>query len=164
MLISDNRFKLHLRPRALASSHIRDDDIPPLPQDKTAEEILGDFLNYLYTSTQKYIKETHPAGAAFRKSIENSVEYVLSIPNGWEGSQQAQMRRAAIKAGLVANDAQAQDRISFVTEGEASLHYCGITKDAVQVRRFPLSIVLYAMMLCTAGRRSHHSRLRRRYY
>ena len=147
----DNRFKLHLRPRALASSHIRDDDIPPLPEGKTAEEILGDFLNYLYTSTQKYIKETHPAGAAFWKSIENSVEYVLSLPNGWEGSQQAQMRRAAIKAGLVANDVQAQDRISFVTEGEASLHYCiqkGITKDAVQVRLFSLSIVLHAVTLC----------------
>ena len=34
------------------------------------------------------------------------------------------MRRAAIKAGLVANETRAQDRISFVTEGEASLHYC----------------------------------------
>ena len=148
VFISDNRFKLHLRPRTLASSHIRDDDIPPLPQDKTAEEILGDFINYLYTSTQKYIKESHPAGAAFWKSVENTVEYVLSLPNGWEGPQQAQMRRAAIKAGLVANDAQAQERISFVTEGEASLHYCiqkGITKEAVQVRRFPLSVVLYAI-------------------
>jgi hypothetical protein len=167
VLISDNRFKLHLRPRTLASSHIRDDDIPPLPQDKTAEEILGDFINYLYTSTQKYIKESHPAGAAFWKSVENTVEYVLSLPNGWEGSQQAQMRRAAIKAGLVANDAQAQERISFVTEGEASLHYCiqkGITKEAVQVGRFPL-FPLYCIRLrgCTAWRRPHHSRLRRRY-
>ena len=136
-----------MRPRALGSSHIRDDDIPPLPQDKTAEEILGDFLNYLYTSTQKYIKESHPAGTALWKSIENSVEYVLSIPNGWEGSQQAQMRRAAIKAGLVANDAQAQDRISVVTEGEASLHYCIRKSITVQVRRLPLSIVLYAITL-----------------
>jgi len=34
------------------------------------------------------------------------------------------MRRAAISAGLVANLAEASERISFVTEGEASLHFC----------------------------------------
>ncbi|KAF8675525.1 hypothetical protein AX14_005094, partial [Amanita brunnescens Koide BX004] len=143
-------FKLHLRPKALASSHIRDDDLPPLPAIKTAEEILADFINYLYISTRTYIQETHPGGGAFWKSVENNVDYVLSLPNGWEGPQQAQMRRAAIKAGLVANEAQAQERISFVTEGEASLHYCiqkGITKEAVQVRPFPPSIVLYTIAL-----------------
>jgi hypothetical protein len=130
------RFKLHLRPKALASSHIHDDDLPALPPNKTAEQILADFLKYLYDSTKTYIKQTHPGGSAFWQSVEKSVEYVLSLPNGWEGQQQAQMRRAALKAGLVANETQAQDRISFVTEGEASLHYCiqkGITKEAVKV-------------------------------
>ena len=152
---SGNRFKLHLRPKALASSHIRDDDLPPLPAIKTAEEILADFINYLYISTRTYIQETHPGGGAFWKSVENNVDYVLSLPNGWEGPQQAQMRRAAIKAGLVANEAQAQERISFVTEGEASLHYCiqkGITKEAVQVRPFPPSIVLYTITLVLRSR------------
>ncbi|KAF8333699.1 hypothetical protein F5887DRAFT_1063656 [Amanita rubescens] len=128
-------FKLHLRPKALASSHIHDDDLPPLPPNKTAEQILADFLKYLHESTKTYIKQTHPGGSAFWQSVEKNVEYVLSLPNGWEGQQQAQMRRAALKAGLVANETQAQDRISFVTEGEASLHYCiqkGITKEAVK--------------------------------
>ena len=163
--VNYTRFKLHLRPKTLASSHIRDDDLPELPPNKSAEQILGDFINYLYTSTKTYIKETHPGGPAFWQSIENNVEYVLSLPNGWEGQQQAQMRRAAIKAGLVANEAQAQDRISFVTEGEASLHYCiqkGITKEAVKVRH-SLCCFLYGYaltcMTCTARGRSYYSRL-----
>ncbi|KAF8629982.1 hypothetical protein AX15_003171 [Amanita polypyramis BW_CC] len=128
-------FKLHLRPKTLASSHISDEDIPPLPGNKTAEQILADFLQYLYRSTKDYIIQTHPGGTAFWQSVEKNVDYVLSLPNGWEGGQQAQMRRAASKAGLVVNEAEAQQRISFVTEGEASLHFCiqkGITKNAVK--------------------------------
>ncbi|KAF8638104.1 hypothetical protein AX17_002444 [Amanita inopinata Kibby_2008] len=127
-------FKLHLRPRTLASTHIREADLPPLPENKTGEEILSDFLRYLHHSTKLYIQESHPGGIAFWQSVESNVDYVLSLPNGWEGAQQAQMRRAAVKAGLVASEADGLKRISFVTEGEASLHYCiqkGITNNAV---------------------------------
>lgn len=105
------RFKLHLRPKALASSHIHDDNLPALPPNKSAEQILRDCL---YASTKTYIKETHPGGhgPAFWKSVENRVEYVLSLPNGWEGQlEQAQMRRAS----LVANETQAHDRISLMS-------------------------------------------------
>ena len=34
------------------------------------------------------------------------------------------MRRAAISAGLVKDMSEALKRVSFVTEGEASLHFC----------------------------------------
>ncbi len=57
------------------------------------------------------------------KSVGNNIEFILSHPNGWEGKQQSEMRRAAINAGLV-NANEALERISFVTEGEASLHFC----------------------------------------
>ena len=57
------------------------------------------------------------------ESVENDIEFILSHPKGWEGQQQSEMRRAAIDAGLV-NANEAPDRISFVTEGEASLHFC----------------------------------------
>ena len=57
-------------------------------------------------------------------SIGDNIKFVLSHPNGWEGKQQSQMRRAAIGAGLVANMSEALTRIDFVTEGEASLHFC----------------------------------------
>jgi hypothetical protein len=39
----------------------------------------------------------------------------LSHPNGWEGVQQEQTRRAAIMAGLVPNTGTGSSRIRFVT-------------------------------------------------
>ncbi|KAF9055141.1 hypothetical protein BDZ89DRAFT_7565 [Hymenopellis radicata] len=46
----NNRFKLHLRPKALAASHITDADIPALPLRKTALGILTDSLRYLFAA------------------------------------------------------------------------------------------------------------------
>jgi len=46
------------------------------------------------------------------------------------------MRTAAVMAGLVPDTPAGQDRISFVTEGEASLHYAiqrGILSRTVEV-------------------------------
>jgi len=57
-------------------------------------------------------------------SVKDDINFILSHPNGWEGRQQSEMRNAAISAGLVKNEAEALDQVSFVTEGEASLHYC----------------------------------------
>jgi hypothetical protein len=71
--------------------------------------------------------------------IENSVNYVITHPNGWEGREQALLRRAAAEAGLVPDDLNGQGRIQFLTEGEASLHFCaqnGLNSDAILVSYF----------------------------
>ncbi|KIJ66155.1 hypothetical protein HYDPIDRAFT_152023 [Hydnomerulius pinastri MD-312] len=115
-------WKLHLRAKHLAASHIGDDDIPPLPAGKPAVEVLADFMRYLYQCTRKYIEDSH--GTALWKSVENHVEFVLTHPNGWEGPQQKQIRRAATLAGLVSDSPEGQARLHLLTEGEASLHYC----------------------------------------
>lgn len=47
---------------------------------------------------------------------------ILATPNGWDLNQQAVLRKAAIDAGLVKEDA-AHDLLDFITEGEASVHY-----------------------------------------
>lgn len=47
------------------------------------------------------------------------------------------MRRAAILGGLVADTTAAQDRIQFLTEGEASFHWCidaGLANDVLKVK------------------------------
>ena len=115
------RFKL--RPSHLIAEQGFDiKTIPPLPPNKTVINIFGDLLRYLYQSTIQYIQERQ--GKDIWVSVGVNIEFVLSHPNGWEGRQQSEMRRAAIAAGLVANESQALKRISFVTEGEASLHFC----------------------------------------
>ncbi|KAF8907421.1 hypothetical protein CPB85DRAFT_840353 [Mucidula mucida] len=127
-------FKLHLRPKALAASHITDADIPALPRGKTALDIFADFLRYLFAAAKAYIIETTPSGVSLWNSVEHNIDFVLTHPNGWEGQQQGLMRRAAVVAGLI-EDGIGQERLQFVTEGEASLHFCinknVLTKDQI---------------------------------
>ncbi|KAG2116940.1 hypothetical protein DEU56DRAFT_895704 [Suillus clintonianus] len=113
-------WKLHLRAKHLASSHIREDDIPSLPRGKSAVEVLADFMCYLFQCARTYIQESH---LNFWRSVENSIEFVLTHPNGWEGQQQQQIRRAVELAGLISSKEE-QSHVHLLTEGEASLHFC----------------------------------------
>ena len=108
----------------MPSNHVSDQDLPQLPPSKTAIQILADFMQYLFKCTKTYIQETHASGRDMWTSFENNIDFVLSHPNGWEGPQQTQIRRAAVLAGLVPDSPEGQARIQLVTEGEASLHFC----------------------------------------
>ena len=99
-------------------------------------DIFADFLSYLYKCARKYITDTHPNGESLWASFENRIDIVLSHPNGWEGAQQADMRKAAVLGGLVPDNESGHSRVSFVTEGEASLHFCldsGLTSEVKEV-------------------------------
>ncbi|KAJ3806836.1 hypothetical protein F5876DRAFT_68612 [Lentinula aff. lateritia] len=111
-------FKLHLRPDSLQL----DFDIPVLPGNKTPVAVFSDFLRYLFECTKSYIQRDTLGGHHWN-SVQDNIDFILAHPNGWEVSQQAQMRRAAIMAGLV-SEVESQERVHFVTEGEASLHFC----------------------------------------
>ena len=135
MWIKTELFKLHLRPKTEASRHIAN-EIPPLPLNKTITEVLGDFLKYLFECASSYIQDTYANGPDLWASVERDIEYVLPHPNGWEGIQQMQMRRAAVQAGLIPDTTNGHARISFVTEGEASLHFSiqnGLPSGAMKV-------------------------------
>jgi hypothetical protein len=109
------RFKLHLRSRVGAGRQVTD-DIPPLPLNKTVVEVLADFLAYLLECASIYIRETHANGADLWASVEDQIHFVLSHPNGWEGPQQAEMRRAAVLAKLIPDTTPGHARLSFVTD------------------------------------------------
>ncbi|KZP05973.1 hypothetical protein FIBSPDRAFT_903144 [Athelia psychrophila] len=115
-------WKLHLRPKGLASSQINDDDLPPLPAHKTAVDVLSDFMKYLFQCAETFIKDTH--SPELWASVADNIDFVLTHPNGWEGAQQAQIRRAAVRAGLVFDSPKGQSRLQLLTEGEARLHFC----------------------------------------
>ncbi|THG93264.1 hypothetical protein EW026_g7931 [Hermanssonia centrifuga] len=105
-LVFTEWFKLHLRPDSMQDdSNLKR---TPLPLGKTVIEVF----------------ETHPNGDSLWNSVEGRIEFILSHPNGWEGSQQGKMRQATIAAGLIPDNAAGHARIHFVTEGEASMHYC----------------------------------------
>ncbi|KAJ7053499.1 hypothetical protein C8F01DRAFT_1166596 [Mycena amicta] len=113
-------FKLHMRPDSITASS----SLPPLPRTKTALDVFADFLRYLYNCAETYIVDNSANGGALWITLEDTIEFVLTHPNGWEGEQQWKMRQAAVIAGLIPNTANGQKRIHFVTEGEASLHFC----------------------------------------
>ena len=101
-------------------------------------EVFADFLRYLLECAASYIQNTHANGPDLWNSVKSDIDYVLSHPNGWEGTQQSEMRRAAVLAGLVTDDAIGHSRLSFVTEGEASLHFAvqnGLPPGAMKVCR-----------------------------
>ena len=115
-----------------------DSELPLLPLNKTVVEVFADFLRYLLKCASSYIQDTHVNGPDLWNSVECDVDFVLSHPNGWEGTQQSEMRRAAVLAGLVPDNPDGHSRISFVTEGEASLHFSiqnGLPAGAMKVCR-----------------------------
>lgn len=137
----DLRFKLHIRPKSGASTHVTS-NIPPLPLNKTVVQVLSDFLQYLFQCARSYIQDTHANGRDLWNSVESEIDYVISHPNGWEGYQQTQIREAIVLARLIPDTPAGHGRVSFVTEGEASLHFSidnGLPAGAMQVS-IPFSI------------------------
>lgn len=98
----------------------------------------ADFLGYLYRCARTYIQESRPTLSW--ESLQDNVEFILTHPNGWEGGQQSQMRQAAVSAGLIPHES-ASTRVQFVTEGEASLHFC-VNKGIMGVDTLPVSCIL----------------------
>ena len=135
--LSSLRFKLHLRSK-VGAGRSDGSELPLLPLNKTVVEVFGDFLRYLLECASSYIQDTHVNGPDLWDSVKSHIDFVLSHPNGWEGTQQSEMRRAAVLAGLVPDNASGHARLSFVTEGEASLHFSvqnGLPAGAMKVCR-----------------------------
>jgi hypothetical protein len=125
------RFKLLLRSSLTTTS----DDIPRpiLPPQKGIIDVYADFYRYLFERSRAYIKETIAVtGELVWNSLEENIDFILSHPNGWEGRQQAEMRRSVVKAGLIPDTPEGHSRVTFVTEGEASLHYCIVSGNVTE--------------------------------
>ncbi|KAG9313675.1 hypothetical protein JVU11DRAFT_6020 [Chiua virens] len=115
-------WKLYLRPKYFSSSINPDDELPPLPAGSSAVNVLTDFIKYLFQCAKKYIQERHRALAW--SLITDSIEYIFTLPNGWEGIQHQLYRRAIEEAGLVPSTPEGRSRVHMLSEGEASLHFC----------------------------------------
>ncbi len=109
-------FKMQLRPLGMEINtnglHLKD-----LPFNKSAEQVLGDFLRYLWAETIAYIKEHHSDGSELMDKVQKNIHFVLGHPNGWVGQPQQRMRESAKLGGLVSSDAEAQERVKFCDGG-----------------------------------------------
>ncbi|KAK0196210.1 hypothetical protein F5146DRAFT_976114 [Armillaria mellea] len=111
-------FKLHVKPTSPPL------DIPPLPNLKDIVTLFSDFYRYLYDCATSTIRTTGYLSESSWEEIEGDIHFILAHPNGWEGKEQAMLRDAMVKARLIPDDDKGHARVSFVTEGEASLHFC----------------------------------------
>ncbi|KAG8830436.1 hypothetical protein FRC18_008097 [Serendipita sp. 400] len=127
-------FKLHLHPDSMKISDeppTYDSDtntspameIPLLPSNVTLTQVYSDFMRYVFLGFRTFFQETTPNGVAIWGRLSSSIVIVLTIPNGWDTRQQGFLKKAALRAGMVQSEEDAELRLEFVTEGEASVHY-----------------------------------------
>jgi len=109
---------------------MRDQMSTKLPRGKTIMDVYADFMRYLFDSTKALFKSSEPGGEVRWNSISNSIELVLTHPNGWGGPQQAILRTAAVEAGIVSDTPAGRSSVHFVTEGEASFSFCATQTQA----------------------------------
>ena len=149
-------FKAHLHSeQLLPNGYYRH----PLPAKKAVEAVLGDFLRHINHSTRYYIEETHPDDPAIWRSFKDDIDFILTHPNGWDATQQAQMIRAATYAGLVPDTSLGHSRIHFMTEGEANLQYCINDNSVSQVTKVGLTTCVELpsnLVFSSEWRRLHH--------
>ena len=119
----DHRWKLMIgptQPSAELKNHMSTD----LPRGKTIIDVFSDFMGYLFRSTRTLFVSSDPNAENRWNSVSHKIELVLTHPNGWGGSQQSQLRAAAVRAGIVPGTREGLSRVHFVTEGEASFNFC----------------------------------------
>ncbi|PPR05624.1 hypothetical protein CVT24_002810 [Panaeolus cyanescens] len=114
-------FKIHFRARNEARNIGK--KVPPLPFGKTIIDVFADFLRYVFQCAASFIQDTHDNGAALWESLKRDIDFTFPHPNSWDGREQELMRKAVVIAGLVPDNTEGQARVSFVTEGEAGLHF-----------------------------------------
>ena len=127
-----------------------------LPKGKTVIDVFADFMRYLFGSTKALFEASEPDGEARWDSVSNSIELVLTHPNGWGGPQQTQLRTAAVRAGIVPDTPDGRSNVHFVTEGEASFNFCATHTEAGKDLNVRCSIFIYTCLsnMFTARRTS----------
>ncbi|ELU36985.1 hypothetical protein AG1IA_08982 [Rhizoctonia solani AG-1 IA] len=131
-------FKLHLHPSDMQAKHelkldgklCKNHNIdsyqprnPALPPGVTLRQIYSDFLGYLLKHTRSFFEDRILDGKQTWSRYSPTMEVVIAHPNGWGIREQAFLRSAAVAAGLATTD-QAPTKVRFVTEAEASVHFC----------------------------------------
>ncbi|KAG8712045.1 hypothetical protein FRC11_001161 [Ceratobasidium sp. 423] len=114
-------FRLHLYPSDMRAGHER--KLDPLPPGVTLHRIYSDFLGYLFKHTRAYFEDRIMDGGQKWERCSSTMEVVIAHPNGWGIQEQAFLRSAAVSAGFSTTD-QASSKIQFVSEAEASTHFC----------------------------------------
>ncbi|KAG8793239.1 hypothetical protein FRC12_003456 [Ceratobasidium sp. 428] len=136
-------FKLHLHPKTMQQKY--DLKVQPLPDGIPLEKIYADFMAYILQHTRSYFESRVLEGANLWKELRDDMTIVLAHPNGWAIKEQNFLRKAAIAAKYTTED-KAHTQIHFVSEAEASMHFCMFHSDIH--RRLEPGV---GLIVCDAG-------------
>ncbi|KAG8712295.1 hypothetical protein FRC11_000513, partial [Ceratobasidium sp. 423] len=114
-------FKLNLHPDDMRARH--DLRLELLPPGVPLRQIYSDFMGYLLLNTQSYFEDRIVDGRRIWQRYKPEMDVIIAHPNGWGIREQTFLRNAAVDAKLV-GASQAASKIRFVTEAEASVHFC----------------------------------------
>ncbi|CAE6471327.1 hypothetical protein ACGC1H_005400 [Rhizoctonia solani] len=114
-------FKLHLHPKDLRAKHKL--ALDPLPYGVNLSTIYADFLRYVLEHTRKCFETTIINGSEVWQAHSQNMDIVIAHPNGWGVREQAFLRTSSVVAGFTFAE-NALDYVHFVTEAEASVHFC----------------------------------------
>ncbi|CAE6466422.1 unnamed protein product [Rhizoctonia solani] len=114
-------FKLQLHPASLRSKH--NIMIDTLPFEVSLKQVYSDFLGYLLKHTKERFEEVVPDGRTIWQNYSDNMDVIIAHPNGWGLREQSLLREAASTAGFTTHE-KANTHIRFVTEAEASVHFC----------------------------------------
>ncbi|QRV77750.1 50S ribosome-binding GTPase [Ceratobasidium sp. AG-Ba] len=114
-------FKLHLHPSDLTGK--RNLVLEPLPHGIQLSQIYIDFLRYILQHTRQHFEARILDGPKIWETYKPDMDVIIAHPNGWGLKEQAFLRKAAVDAGFASTE-HASQRIHFVTEAEASVHFC----------------------------------------
>ncbi|GAB1528561.1 hypothetical protein RhiTH_011755, partial [Rhizoctonia solani] len=113
-------FKLHLHPKEPRNNDMKLDQLPP---GISLHQIYSDFLGYLFKHTKVFVEKRMALGKQKWNKYSPTMEVVIAHPNGWGPLEQDFLRKAAVASGFVDWE-RASTQVQFVTEAEASIHYC----------------------------------------
>jgi hypothetical protein len=92
------------------------------------KKIYCDFMVYLMKHTQKFFEYRIVGGRKVWAEHHHNMTIVITHPNGWTLTEQSFLREAAITAGYKSRE-QSLTEIHFVSEAEASVHFCMFHSD-----------------------------------
>lgn len=99
-----------------------------LPAGVPLLKIYTDFMVYLLKHTRDFFESRIIEGPKVWSEHHQDMIVVLAHPNGWGVKEQNFLRQAAIAANYVPSS-KAISQIRFVSEAEASVHFCMFHSD-----------------------------------
>ncbi|QRV90330.1 heat shock protein 70 kDa 12A [Ceratobasidium sp. AG-Ba] len=112
-------FKLQMHPPNMLQGR-NFNNLEELPQGLKIENVYADMIGYMLNHTRDFFNGR--TSAVRWEQLAPNMTLVIAHPNGWGLKEQDRLRHAVALSGIM-SEAEAQNRVCFVSEAEASVHY-----------------------------------------